>query len=56
MRLQATLVRLRPDLQEVDFVFRIAVVLGVPDASTSAGELHFAALEVLEVAHAVLVF
>lgn len=53
--LHAPLVGLGPDLKEVDFGVAVSVVFGMPDAGSSVGELHFSALEVLEVAHAVFV-
>ena len=55
VRLQTPLVGLGPDLKEMDFRIGVAVVLGVADTRTGAGELDLTALEVLEVAHAVLV-
>ena len=56
MWLQTALVRLGPDLEEVDFGVGVAVVFRVADAGAGGGELDFAALEVFEVAHAVFVF
>jgi hypothetical protein len=53
--LQTTLVRLGPNLEEVDFRVAVAVVFGVADTGAGACELDFAAFEVLEVAHAVFV-
>ena len=54
-RRQATHARLRPDLQEMTVFVLVAVVLGVADARAGRGELDFAAAQLLQVAHAVLV-
>ena len=55
MRLQPPLIRLGPDLQKVHLIVLITVVFGMPNPRSRTRELHFAALQVLEIAHAVLV-
>lgn len=55
MWLQSFLIRLGPDLEEVALVVEIPIIFRVADARASAGELDFAALEILQVPHAVLV-
>ena len=50
-----SLVRLDPNLDEVDRLVSVRVVLRVTDSSARRGELHLSALEHLLVVHAVLV-
>ena len=55
MRRETALIGFGPDLQEVALGVAVAVVFGMADTGSGAGELDLAALEVLEVAHAVFV-
>lgn len=54
-RRQAADVRLRPDLEEVHVFVLVAVVLRVANTGAGGSELDFAAAQLFEVAHAVLV-